>query len=208
MEISCTLNSVAPITSASTRFSISIITGSAYNLGRVQVYHQTFQALALSVNSRPGRSGNEIGRVGIPIDHSPTDSWERVFGNLAEMTWELQTIENGLIRWCLIFTLDCERGWVDLLLFFCCWDSCWAVEKTIHPVCSTEFNALVIKTVLMCFQGGGPCESRLWFWRSRSSKNCNLSWFTHPTPYDILSSVEHRKRSSDCADCSFSHVYK
>ncbi len=86
MEISRTLNSVAPITSASTRFSISIITGSAYNLGRVQVSHQTFQALALSVNSRPGRSGNEIGRVGIPIDHSPTDSWERVFGNLAEMT--------------------------------------------------------------------------------------------------------------------------
>lgn len=125
MEISRTLNSVAPITSASTRFSISIITGSAYNLGRVQVSHQTFQALALSVNSRPGRSGNEIGRVGIPIDHSPTDSWERVFGNLAEMTWELQTIENGHIRWCLIFTLDCERGWVDLLLFFCCWDSCW-----------------------------------------------------------------------------------
>lgn len=86
VEISHTLNSVAPITSASTRFSISIITGSAYNLGHVQVSRQTFQAMALSGNSRPGRSGNEIVRVGIPIDYSPTDSWERVFGNLAEMT--------------------------------------------------------------------------------------------------------------------------
>lgn len=49
VEISLTLNSVAPITSASTRFSISIITGSAYNLGHVQVSRQTFQALALSL---------------------------------------------------------------------------------------------------------------------------------------------------------------
>jgi len=74
------LNSVAPITSASTRFSISIITGSTYILGHVQVSCQTFQALALSGNSRPGHSGTEIGWVGIPIDHSPTGSWERVLG--------------------------------------------------------------------------------------------------------------------------------
>ncbi len=71
-----------------------------------------------------------------------------------------------------------EDGWI------CCYSSAAeiAVEKTIHPVCSTELNVLVIKTDLMCFQGGGPCESSLWVWRSRSSQNFNLSWFTHPTP--------------------------
>ncbi len=63
----------------------------------------------------------------------------------------------------------------------------------------------VIKTDLMCFQGGGPvCGSE--GVGHPKIKICHDLLI--PSPYDFLSSVEHKKRSSeDCADCSFSHVY-
>lgn len=108
-EISHTVNSVALITSASTRFSILIITGSVYILGPVQVSCQTFQAPALSGNSRSGHSGNEIGWLGIPIDHSPTDSWES--GDAVGGAWELQRVQKTDVS---SLCLTAQRGWVGL----------------------------------------------------------------------------------------------
>lgn len=104
-EISRTVNSVA----ASTRFSILIITGSVYVLGPVQVSCQTFRAPAFSGNSRPGHSGNEIGRLGVPIDHSPTGSWE--CGDAVDGAWELQRVQKTDVS---SLRLTARRGWVGL----------------------------------------------------------------------------------------------